>query len=328
MNKVTLVIPNYNGIHFLKDCIDSLYENAGLPFDLIIIDNASTDGDYSFVNNYKNATFIKNQQNYGFAKAVNQGIKLAKTDYVVLLNNDTIVLKDYLKHFVNAIEQDSKIFSVSCLMICNYDRTLVDTAGDSYSLFGWAYKRCDGQKITDDKVNKRANIFSSCGGSVIYRRKIFDEIGYFDENFFAYLEDIDVSYRALIHGYRNIYTPNARVYHIGSCTTGGKYNSFKVKISSRNNVYLPYKNMPLLQLIINLPFLFIGFFVKYIFYVKKGYAKEYTSGIKEGLSSLYKIKKTKFRLKNLHNYIKIEYLLIKNLFIYMFRYVNKLIKAW
>ena len=115
-------------------------------------------------------------------------------------------------------------------------------------LLGWAYQRGVGRDLTH---YRRSPVFSACAGAAIHRREVFEEIGYFDEMHFAYLEDIDVGYRARIAGYDNIYCPAALVWHVGSGTSGSKYNSFKVKLAARNNVYLNYKNMPCLQLIIN-----------------------------------------------------------------------------
>ncbi len=115
----------------------------------------------------------------------------------------------------------------------------------------------------------RTKFFTSCAGAAIYRKKIFEKIGYFDEEHFAYLEDIDVGYRARINGYENWYAPKAIVYHIGSGTSGSRYNHFKTRYSSRNNIYLIYKNMPFLQILLNLPFLILGFGMKILFFTQK-----------------------------------------------------------
>ena len=110
----------------------------------------------------------------------------------------------------------------------------------------------------------------TCGGAAIYRKKIMEKIGYFDEEHFAYLEDTDIGYRARIYGYENWYAPDAVVYHVGSGTSGSRYNHFKTRYSSRNNIYLIYKNMPLLQIILNLPFLVAGFLIKFLFTKRNG----------------------------------------------------------
>ncbi len=315
--KASIVIPNYNGRKFLKGCLDSISRQSFYDYEIIIIDNASSDGSIDFLQeNYKNIVIKKLNKNYGFSKAVNDGIKLAKGEYVVLLNNDTELDKYWLENLVKCIQKDEKIFSVCSKMIQYHNKDLIDDAGDEYTLLGWTQKCGDGQ-ATEKYIQKR-EVFSSCAGAAIYRKSIFNEIGYFDENFFAYMEDVDISYRAKIHGYKNIYCPDAIVYHIGSGTSGSRYNEFKVKLSARNNIYVPYKNMPLIQFIINLPFLLIGFFVKYIFFLKKGFGKIYLEGLKEGLTTLHKIKKVKYKNKNLFNYIKIELELIKNTFKYVF----------
>lgn len=118
-----------------------------------------------------------------------------------------------------------------------------------------------------------------------------ERFGYFDEEHFAYLEDTDLGYRAQIFGYENWYLPKARVYHVGSGTSGSRYNQFKIRYSSRNNIYMLYKNMPLLQILLNLPFLVLGFGVKFLFFAGKGYGREYAAGIKNGFSISRKGKK-------------------------------------
>lgn len=110
----------------------------------------------------------------------------------------------------------------------------------------------------------------------------------------------------------------SKIFHIGSATSGSKYNSFKVRLAARNNVYVPYKNMPFLQLIINMPFLIIGFLVKYLFFLKKGFGNDYKEGFFEGIKNLKNLNKTEFRIKNLFNYLIIEALLILNMCKYIF----------
>ena len=169
-----------------------------------------------------------------------------------------------------------------------------------------------------NNYNKSRNIFSACAGAAIYRRTILRHIGYFDENFFAYMEDVDLSYRARISGYKNVFCPEAIVYHVGSGTSGSRYNEFKIKLAARNNVYVPYKNMPWPQLIVNMPFLLLGYLIKYIFFLRKGQSDIYISGLKEGITSLNHINKVKYENKNIKNYLKIEWLLIKNTFKFLF----------
>ena len=123
---------------------------------------------------------------------------------------------------------------------------------------------------------------------------------------FAYLEDLDVGYRARIFGYENRYEPKAIVYHMGSGTTGSRYNEFKVRYSARNNLYVVYKNMPSLQLILNLPFLLAGCIVKYFFFRKRDMGGEYLRGLKEAFPLMKKEKKAGFRPENFSHYLRIQ----------------------
>lgn len=314
--KVTIVIPNYNGKHFMEPCLSSLSEQTYKNFHILVVDNASSDGSIEYMEeNYPDIELIKLQKNYGFSKAVNIGIQHSRTPYVILLNNDTTVDTRYVEEMVKAIEKSPKIFSVSSKMIQMYHPELIDSAGDLYTLLGWGVCRGCGRPVSN--YTKYDEIFTACAGAAIYRRSVFDEIGYFDENHFAYLEDIDIGYRARIYGYYNMYCPTALVYHVGSGTSGSKYNSFKVKLAARNNLYLNYKNMPALQLVLNFIPLAIGYFVKYLFFCKIGFGKDYKEGFIEGLQTAKLQKKVKFQFKHLGNYLVIEIDLIKYTFDYI-----------
>ena len=316
--KISVIIPNYNGEKIIDGCIESLLKQEYKEFDIIIVDNNSTDRSVEIIEEkYPSITLIKNNKNLGFAAAVNIGIKASNSDFVALLNNDTEVDKKWLGNLYSVVSKDDKIFSASSKMIRFYERDIIDDAGDQYNLLGWAYKRGDGASV--DKFNKDKVVFSTCAGAGLYRRKVFEEIGYFDEAFFAYLEDIDVSFRGNIYGYKNVYVSDAIVYHMVSATSGSRHNKFKVKLASRNNIYLIRKKMPLIFTIINLPFLVLGIIVKYIFFCRKSLGKEYLEGIKEGIFIKNKIKRTKFKLKNLIYYFIIEGKLIANTFKMFFK---------
>ena len=134
----------------------------------------------------------------------------------------------------------------------------------------------------------------------------------FDSEFFAYMEDVDLAVRSKINGYVNLLCPAAVVYHIGSATSGSRYNDFKVKLAARNNIWTVYKNLPVPMKIVNFIFLFLGFFIKYLFFKRKGFGKTYLEGIREGIKTRSKVKKTPFKWKNFKNYFKLEYRLIIN----------------
>ena len=320
--KVTIIIPNYNGYRFMDPCLSSLKKQTFKDFRTLIVDNASADGSVEYVReHYPEIDLITLDKNYGFSRAVNIGIRHSRTPYVILLNNDTTVDPYYIEEMVKAIEQSPRIFSVSSKMIQMYHPELIDSAGDLYTLTGWGVCRGVGRPISN--YSKSDEVFSACAGVAIYRRQVFKKIGLFDEKHFAYLEDIDVGYRAKIFGYRNMYCPTALVYHVGSGTSGSKYNSFKVKFSARNNVYLNYKNMPLLQLLVNFLPLLGGYLLKYAFFVKIGFGKDYADGIREGLKTRKTLRKVPFRIRRLPNYVRIEAELARNMISYTKDWVTR-----
>lgn len=313
MNDVTVIIPNYNGIAYIKDCLDSLKMQSYPDFEIIVVDNASTDGSSEVVEkDFPEVKLIKLSQNFGFCRAVNEGIRVTKTKYLILLNNDTKADKDFVRELRNAIDAHDDTFSVAAKMLQMNEPDKIDAAGDLYCALGWAFAL--GKDKKSDRYNKESVIFSACGGASIYRKSMFEQIGYFDELHFTYLEDVDVGYRARIMGFSNRYTPKAVVYHAGSGTTGSRYNPFKVRMASRNSWYVIYKNMPLLQIILNLPFLLIGFGIKALFFILKGYGREYLSGMKRGYLMCVEGRKYPFDKRFIKNYCKIQLELWLNIF--------------
>lgn len=316
--KASVIIPNLNGAGWLKDSIDSIYAQSVTDFELIVIDNASEDESLDIARSYTdndNYILIENSENTGFSYAVNQGIKIAKGEYVVLFNNDAFAEADFLKNLIKTAEEKPKVFAVQSLMIRHFERELADDAGDYVTLFGFACKRGDGMYAK--RYTKTQRIFSACGGASLYKKSVLDEIGYFDETFFAYFEDVDISWRANSLGYKNYICPDAKCYHICGATTGAvRYNNFKSIQSGRNSLLLPYKNMPLLMLIINLPALLFGYLLKIAVFSLRGFPKYFIQGTKEAFKTFKKIKKPKFKFKNLPNYLLIE----AWLFVDCFRY--------
>lgn len=314
--KTTVVIPNYNGKDFLKNCLESATKST-VKASFIVVDNGSADGSAEWLTeNYPQVRLIAFPENRGFCAAVNAGIGAADTPYVFLLNNDTTMKPDCIERLEAAMEQDDGIFSVGAKMLCMKKPELADGVGDLYSALGWAY--AIGKGKSGDRYQEQRDVFSNCAGAALYRKALLQRTGLFDEAHFAYLEDVDIGYRARIAGYRNIVEPAAVVYHAGSGSSGSRYNAFKITHSSRNNVYLIYKNMPFLQVILNLPFLLAGFAVKLLFFTAKGFGGIYARGLAEGgrlcFSECGKKRKVRFRWKNLKNYGKIQVELWRNMF--------------
>jgi len=308
MVEVSVVIPNYNGMKYMDNCLKALYgvhKPEDPVMEVIVVDNGSVDGSRELVEEkYPRTKVVALDDNYGFCGAVNAGIRASSAPFVILLNNDTEVAEGFVSELFRGIQRSEKVFSCAAKMIQLYDKTKLDDAGDYYCALGWAYARGKGKSASG--YNKAEEIFSSCGGAAIYRKSVFDEIGLFDEEHFAYLEDIDIGYRAKRRGYHNMFLPRAKVYHAGSGTSGSRYNEFKVRYASRNSIYLIYKNMPLLQIFINLPLLLAGFGIKFLFFLMKGMGREYAAGIKNGIALSMKYPKEKFNWKYLGCYVRIQ----------------------
>lgn len=303
MPKVSVIIPNYNGYGFLEGCFKSLKMQSFKDFDVIFVDNGSTDGSVEYAKElYPEIKVIELGENTGFAKAVNEGIKASASEYVILLNNDTLVFPSFVGNQYKMIKGKPSVFSCSAMMIQNGNRELIDDAGDEFCALGWGFAPDRDHRV--DSCKNVHDVFSSCAGAAIYRKKIFEEIGYFDEYFFAYLEDMDVGYRAKLAGYRNIYNPYAKLYHIGSGSSGSRHNAFKVNLSARNSIYLIRKNMPMWQHILNSPFILTGMLIKTAYFGRKGLAKPYLKGIFSGFVDLVDKNENKY---GLINYMRVQF---------------------
>ena len=309
--QVTVVIPNYNGRALLKNCIAALERQTCRDFCVLVVDNGSTDGSVELVSRKLELRFVTLSENTGFCGAVNVGLSQTKTPYVILLNNDTEVHPEFVGALLEAVGRSDRIFSCSAMMIDYHRRELLDNAGDYYTALGWAVARGKGRRI--ERYEKERDVFSACGGAMICRTEAARQLGGLDERHFAYLEDVDLGYRARIRGYRNRYVPGARVYHVGSATTGTRYNEKKVFLAARNSVYVVYKNMPLLQKLLNAPLLLAGVLVKTLFFLRKGLAGEYLRGMREGIRTAGECRRVPFLWEHLPAYLRIQWELWRNI---------------
>lgn len=238
----SIIIPNWNGEDYIIDCLDSLSKQSFRNFEIIVVDNGSTDNSLKLIEEkYPKVKIKKLSYNTGFAVAVNNGIKMSKAKYVVLMNNDTYADKNWLKELVEAMNSGGYGFAASKMLF--YDkRSHINTAGDDITKYGWAMQRGfgnkDGKSFSDNK-----EIFSASGGSVIILRDLFKEVGYFDEKFFAYLEDVDWCYRAQLMGHKGLFVANSKIYHHVSATTK-KLSTLGEYLTVRNTLAMIYKNFP------------------------------------------------------------------------------------
>ncbi|MEG2434690.1 MAG: glycosyltransferase family 2 protein [Ruthenibacterium sp.] len=326
--KASIIIPNLNGAGWLRDSIESIWAQSEQDFELIVVDNASTDESLAIARSYcgrARYTLLENTHNTGFSAAVNAGIRIAQGTFIALFNNDAFADEHWLAALLDAAAENESIFAVQSLMIRHFERDICDDAGDYVTLFGWACKRGDGRKWTRYQTQQR--IFSACGGASLYRKSILDKIGLFDEQFFAYFEDVDISWRANSLGYKNIYCPAAKCYHICGATTGAvRYNEFKSVQSGRNSILLPYKNMPFLMLLLNAVPLILGYLLKILVFGLRGFWTPYLKGAKEAFRAMPHIEKPKFRWRNLPHYCLIELWLIADVFRYLIYRVQRFLK--
>lgn len=239
MDLISLVIINYNNKSYLKRCLTSIENQTYKNLEIIFIDNESKDGSFEFMKEEyysKNILLIRNEVNNGYAGAANQGIKLSKGKYVMILNPDIIMEVDFLEKMYNFIESDERIGALSGkLLKYNFlsDKKLnfIDSAG---IIMTSKSKWIDRGQNEEDKgqYEETKQVFGVCGAAPLYRRsalekiKVFDE--YFDEDFFAYKEDIDLSWRMNLAGIKNMYYPKAIAYHgRGMNSAKGVINTIK-----------------------------------------------------------------------------------------------------
>ena len=240
--KVTVIIPNWNGMKWLDDCLSSL-KNQDLPyFQTTIVDNGSNDDSVQFIKkNYSHINIIELPYNMGFAKAVNIGIEKSTTPYIAILNTDTIVYSDWLSNLLNKIENSPPdIAAINPKMLCMDDCNKIDDAGDELSWYGIATKR--GHNELASAYCEEVEVFSPSGGASIYRKDFLNKTGGFDASFFAYLEDVDLGLRGRLMGYRYLYLPTAKVQH--KSHGSGIQLADHVKLLARNRLLLFVKNIP------------------------------------------------------------------------------------
>lgn len=280
---VNIVIPNWNGEKLLGPCLDSLQSQTFSDFVVTVVDNGSVDNSLEYLRNkYPWVQTVSFAENKGFSAAVNAGIGQNSFPYVFLLNNDTELDNDCLRHLIGAAEQFSEYSFFSPKMLNYFDREILDGAGDGYLRGGVGYRLGTMEKDAAVYSTMR-HVFGACAGAVLYRKDFFDKIGLFDNDFFAYLEDVDINLRANLQDQKCLYVPSARVYHIGSATSGSKINALTVRLSTRNTFFVILKNYPFSLFLKYFLVLFIYQFMWLCFVVKKKQIVPYIHGVLQAL---------------------------------------------
>lgn len=243
MAEVVVVIPNWNGADRLAACLDSL-QTQSLKARIIVVDNGSVDGSLALLEKYPDVEVIRHAKNKGYAGGVNPGFRRAiklKADYVAAFNNDALADKDWLKNLANTLDDYPEVGIAACKLL-TADGKRLDSTGDYYTVWGLPYPRGRGEADID-KYDDRTEIFGASGGASLYRVRMLEEIELFDEDFFAYYEDVDLSFRAQLAGWKVRFVPSALAYHqIGA--TSSQIKGFATYQTVKNLPWLFWKNVP------------------------------------------------------------------------------------
>jgi GT2 family glycosyltransferase len=238
---VSIVIPNWNGVHHLRVCLDALRAQTYPHVEVVLVDNASTDGSQTFVTEgYPEVRLLALDRNLGLTGGNNAGFRTARGEILVSLNNDTEADPRFVQSLVEPLLKYPEAGMVAAKMLLFDRRDQIHSAGDGYRLDGIPFNRGVWQQ-DEGQFDEPGWIFGGCGGAVAYRRALLDDVGLFDESFFMYCEDVDLNWRAQLGGWRCWYTPEALVYHKLSATGGGPIASY---YTGRNTLWVIAKNYP------------------------------------------------------------------------------------
>ena len=269
--KTAAIVINWNSWSELDICLKAV-KHQTVPFDrIVVVDNASNKSGQNIISEWNSQVeFHILAKNEGFAKANNIAFETIKDyDYFALVNPDAYLEKDWLQNMLLAAEHYQNVASfASCLVMAN-DRGRLDGCGDNYHMSGFVWREWHG-RVLDNLLKKEKSVFSACAAAAFYRFDTFEAVGGFDEDYFCYLEDVDLGFRLKLLGYNCVLVPNAIAYHVGSATTGGKHSDFAVYHGHRNLVWTYVKNMPGFLFWVLLPFHLILNLVSIILFVARG----------------------------------------------------------
>ena len=241
--KITVIVLNWNGQKYLGECLDSLAAQTLRDFEVVLVDNGSTDGSALFVrDHYPRVKLVELPENVGFAAGNNRGLEAAAGEYIVALNNDTRVDPAFLAELLAAAEATPTAGMVAAKMLNYYHPERIDAVALKIGVNGLGYNVGFGERDLG-QYDHGHEVFAPCGGAALYRRAMLDEIGFFDPDFFAYYEDFDLAWRGRLAGWGCVSAPRATVYHVHSATSG-EWSPFKVYHTHRNKWYVIAKNWP------------------------------------------------------------------------------------
>lgn len=243
--KVTVVIVNWNGERFLNRCLTALTGQTVPPHEIILVDNASSDASLDIVRRFPAVRLLAQTENLGFARGNNLAIAATdvQSEWIALLNPDAYAEAGWLENLLSAVGSYPDFDVFGSKLVNAADPSVLDGAGDGYHISGLVWRM--GHGVNDSAIFDQAKeVFSPCAAAALYRRSALLEVGGFDEDFFCYVEDVDLGFRLRLAGYRCLYVPASVAHHVGSGTTGGQHSEFAVYHGHRNLVWTYVKNMP------------------------------------------------------------------------------------
>jgi GT2 family glycosyltransferase len=254
---VTVVIPNLDGRRFLDRCLHRLREQTVKSVETIVVDNGSRDGSVAFVeSHFPEVRVVALESNRGFAGGMNAGIARACGSYVAFLNNDTEVDPCWLEELLACLERHPRAAAATSKLLLAHRRDTIDSAGDSLAPSFLPYARGHGQRDSG-QYEEELQVFSAAGAASLWRRSALEEVGLFDERFFAYYEDVDLSFRARLKAYECWYAPKAVAYHHRGATAGNRAE-FTLYHPLKNRWLMVLKNAPGRLLLRNAAWLALG----------------------------------------------------------------------
>lgn len=242
---ISIIIVTWNSEKHLPACLDALSAQTYKDFEVVMIDNGSTDQNYlDFKGKYSDLKLIikKNNENLGFAVANNIGVRLARGQWLALLNADAFPETDWLEQLLIAADENPQFTFFASRQIQANTPELLDGTGDAYHVSGLAWRQNYNHPVSEYGLQS-SEVFSACAAAALYSRDDFIKVGGFDEDYFSYFEDVDLSFRLRLAGGRCMYVPQAVVYHVGSASTG-KASDFAFYHGHRNLVWTFFKDMP------------------------------------------------------------------------------------
>lgn len=301
---VSIILINYNGQALLKRFLPSVINLSYHNYEIIIVDNASSDGSVEFIRKeYPQFKIIKNNDNFGTAQGSNIGARKAKGDYIFWISNDMELEPMMLNYLIEKAQGDKKIGICTCKMRRITEQgehlNIIDSVAGDLDIFGFPYMRGLDEEDRGQWDNSE-EVFFSFGGAMLIKREVFKETGGYDERTFTLGDDIDLSWRARLLGYRVVVEPKAVLYHRVSATLGTKFGRSKKRfMSERNTLMTLIKNYSGLSLFAILPLYFLILSGEISFFFLLGKFALVNSGVRAVSWNIINLKETLRRRRNI-----------------------------